>query len=248
MIIENILGMKVNPSTYSQTVEQIETWIQKEQTKFISIAAVNNLVCALKDPQIMAIENRADMVTTDGTPLVWILKKRGYKNCSRVYGPTLMLHVLKMAEQKGHGIFLYGCTDELLDKLIENLKKQFPQLNIAGRHAPPFRPLTDQESDDISKEINDSGAQLVFVGLSSPKQEVWMDAHKKKLNKVVMLGVGAAFLFHAGEVKQAPPILQKLGLEWLFRLVNEPKRLWRRYLIGNSYFIWKLLTAGIMGK
>ena len=243
MITEKILGMKVNPLTYSFAVNQIEQWLKEKTSRFVSIAAVNNIVCALRDPQLMQIENTADMVTTDGMPLVWILKSRGHKDCERVYGPTLMLKILKMAEREQFPSFFYGCTDEILVTLTNNLKSQFPKLRVAGTFAPPYRTLSEEENNRIVDHINLSGARLVWVGLSTPKQEQWMYYNKNKIKNCVLLGVGAAFLFHAGKVKQAPAILQKLGLEWLFRLTMEPRRLWRRYIWGNFYFIWKLILS-----
>ena len=240
MQTEKILGMNVNPLTYERATDIIDGWMDAGETRFVSVSAVNNIVCALKDSQLMEIENSADMVTTDGMPLVFILKSRGYKDCSRVYGPTLMLHLLKRCEEKHTGIYLFGCTDDILDILVDNLKARYPDLVIAGRHAPPFRPLTDEENQAVIDDIHASGAKLVFVGLSTPKQEEWMYRNRNLLQGAVMIGVGAAFLFHAGKVKQAPPVLQKVGLEWLFRLLMEPRRLWRRYVFGNSFFIWRL--------
>ena len=235
--------MKANPLDYQRATDQVESWIEAGKTRFVSIASVNNVVCSLKDPALMDIQNQADMVTTDGKPLVWILRNRGHKDCSRVYGPTLMLHVLAMAEANGYSIYLYGCTDEIIEKLMQNLKERYPKLQIAGHYAPPFRPLTEEENDEVVSKINASGASLVFVGLSSPKQEQWMHHNRPKLQNTIMLGVGAAFLFHAGMVKQAPAVLQNMGLEWLFRLVMEPKRLWKRYIFGNSFFLWRLFLS-----
>jgi N-acetylglucosaminyldiphosphoundecaprenol N-acetyl-beta-D-mannosaminyltransferase len=248
MVFERILGMKVNPLTYTRAVEQIRLWldeykdIQSKGSRFVSISAVNNVVNALKNPTLMDIQNSADMVTTDGMPLVWILKSRGHKDCSRVYGPTLMLHTLSMAEEQGHPVYFYGCTDAILQELEKRLQRKYPKLRIAGSFSPPFRPLTEEENKGIVQKIQESGAKIVFVGLSTPKQEQWMYLNRDKLHNTVLMGVGAAFLFHAGEVKQAPSWIQKIGMEWFFRLCCEPKRLWKRYILGNSYFVWKLIT------
>ncbi len=255
MITDQILGMNVNPSTYRNVVETIRGWLRERipqsepgasanspHGRFISIAAVFNIVSALKDPQLMQIENSADLVTTDGMPLVWVLRRRGYRECERVYGPTLMLETLKMAEQDGYPSFFYGCTEQILGKLLLNLKLRYPRLKVAGCYAPPFRPLTPEENQQVVDQIIRSGARLVWVGISSPKQEYWMHQNRPRLPGSVMLGVGAAFLFHSGTIKQAPEVMQRLGLEWLFRLCIEPKRLWRRYLFGNSYFLWRLMT------
>jgi N-acetylglucosaminyldiphosphoundecaprenol N-acetyl-beta-D-mannosaminyltransferase len=240
MLTEKILGMNVNPLTYERATDIIDSWTVDDKTRFVSVSSVNNVVCAMNDPSLMDIQNRADMVTTDGMPLVFILKNRGYSDCSRVYGPTLTLHVLERCAEKGTGIYLFGCTDDVLDILCINLKAKYPKLVISGRNAPPFRPLTDEENQAVIDDIHESGAKIVLVGLSTPKQEQWMYRNRELLQGVVMIGVGAAFLFHADKVRQAPPLLQKMGLEWFFRLLMEPKRLWRRYLYGNSFFLWRL--------
>lgn len=243
MIEDHILGMKVNPLTYTHATDQIEQWLTEDRTRFVSICSVNNVVTALRDPDLMAIENDADMVTTDGMPLVWHLKRKGHRDCSRVYGPTLMLHVLERAAQKGFPVYFYGCTDDVLEKLRRNLLEKFADLKIVGMFAPPFRALSEEENADHVRAINDSGARLVFVGISTPKQEFWMQKNRPHLNRCVILGVGAAFNFHAGLVKQAPPLIQRIGMEWAFRLVMEPRRLWRRYLFGNTYFLYRLFLS-----
>jgi len=181
-------------------------------------------------------------------PVVWALRSFGCRAQERVYGPTLTLALCAMAEKRGHSIFLYGSRPETLDSLKDNLLLQYPNLRIAGSFSPPFRPLTEDESAEILQRITDSGAAFVFVGLSTPKQELWMAAHAPQLDGMVLVGVGAAFDFHAGNLRQAPPWMQRSGLEWLFRLLAEPRRLWRRYLLVTPLFLplWCLQRLGIL--
>jgi N-acetylglucosaminyldiphosphoundecaprenol N-acetyl-beta-D-mannosaminyltransferase len=178
-------------------------------------------------------------------PLVWGLKLLGYPQATRVYGPDLMLTICQRAAAENLGIYLYGGTEACLTQLQVNLIKRFPTLNIVGADSPPFRPLEPQEEEVALAKINRSGAHILFVGLGCPKQEIWMANHYKKID-LVMVGVGAAFNFHSGLVSQAPRWLMALGLEWFYRLLMEPKRLWRRYLINNPAFIilftWQWFT------
>jgi len=164
----------------------------------------------------------------------------------RVYGPDLMLALCKQAAKEGHRIFLYGGRDEVLDILHQNLVARFPGLQIAGAYAPPFRPLTAEEDRAIVGRIKESGAHIVFIGIGSPKQERWMVDHRCKLPGVIMLSVGAAFDFHAGRVRQAPGWMRRSGLEWFFRLLMEPRRLWKRYILTQLFLpMWMLELIGI---
>lgn len=241
MITERILGIKVNPLTIGKAVLQIKAWIAKGSTYFVSISSVNNIVSALKNHDLMKVQNCADMTTTDGMPLVWVLKLLGYKNIERVSGAEFMPAVLEMAEREGFSNYFYGCTDDVLEALKAKLRKKFPKLQIAGSYSPPFRKLTEEENRQIVDRINEKKPHLVWVGLSTPKQELWMFENRDRLKNCVMLGVGAAFNFITGKAKRAPKWMQDTGLEWLFRLIREPKRLWKRYLIGNTVFIYFIL-------
>nr|WP_277881727.1 WecB/TagA/CpsF family glycosyltransferase [Phormidium sp. FACHB-592] len=190
--------------------------------------------------------NGAALVTPDGMPLVMGLRLLGVKQQQRVYGPDLMLAWCDRAAQAGIPLYLYGGTKLMLDTLQQNLVQRFPGLIIAGTHAPPFRPLTLEEERADRDRIHASGASVVFVGLGCPKQEEWMARQQGKLN-AVMVGVGAAFSFHSGEVSQAPRWMMAWGLEWLYRFAMEPARLWRRYLINNPAFLllfsWQLVRS-----
>lgn len=180
--------------------------------------------------------NHAALVTPDGMPLVWALRLLGVKGQQRVYGPDLMLAWCERAAELGLPIYLYGSTDHTLQKLQAYLQNRFPGLPIAGCHAPPFRPLTPEEEEADIQRMYQSGAKVVFLGLGCPKQEQWMYRNRGKF-PCVMIGVGAAFAFFSGEVQQAPRWMMKFGLEWLYRFIQEPKRLWQRYLINNPAFV-----------
>jgi N-acetylglucosaminyldiphosphoundecaprenol N-acetyl-beta-D-mannosaminyltransferase len=179
------------------------------------------------------------MTTPDGMPVAWRLRKLGFPCQQRINGPDLMWKYCKCAAQVGQAIFFYGSTKQILGMLQTKLRTVFPALKIAGVYSPSFRELTEEEDQKIVNLMNRSGAKVVFVGLGCPKQEKWMAAHRGRVH-AVMIGVGAAFDYHAGMIKRAPLWMQNVGLEWLFRLISEPRRLWRRYLVTNSKFIWML--------
>ena len=201
-----------------------------------------------QDPEVRRILNEAAIATPDGMPVVWAMRSFGAADQQRVYGPTLMLEMCRDAAAQGHKIFLYGSSPECLEKLQANLRKKFPSIDIVDAYSPPFRPLTPEEDAEIVERIQASGAEIVFVGISTPKQEKWMAAHVDSLPGTVMVGVGAAFDFHADLLRQAPAWMQRNGLEWLFRLVVEPKRLWRRYVLETPRFLplWAFQRMGLM--
>jgi N-acetylglucosaminyldiphosphoundecaprenol N-acetyl-beta-D-mannosaminyltransferase len=245
MYIENegryaILGTRVNHVTYLDATKLVTGWAEKGLYKTVCAANVHMVMEGYDNPEVQQAVNQADLVTPDGVPLVWTLRALGATRATRVYGPTLMLYVCQEARNLNLPIGLYGSSPEVLTKLEQNLLKQIPGLNIAYRYSPPFRALTAQEDEEVITAIRSSGARILFVGLGCPKQELWMQKHRGQL-KTVMLGVGAAFDFHAGTVRQAPALIQNAGLEWLFRLLMEPKRLWRRYVKHNPRFVYLLL-------
>ncbi len=200
---------------------------------------------AYDDRAYRDLVNAADLVTPDGMPLVWMLRALGVCGQGRVYGPDLMIHVCQAASEQGVPVGFYGGHPETLPLLTTNLRARFPALHVAYAYSPPFRPLTEEEDAGVVEAINRSGARILFVGLGCPKQELWMAAHLGRI-RAVMLGVGAAFDFHAGRVRQAPRWMQYAGLEWLFRLAMEPRRLWRRYARHNPRFV-ALALAQLLG-
>ena len=195
---------------------------------------------AYEDEQYRKVQNEAFLAVPDGKPLVLVCKKRGFADAGRIAGPDLMPKILKLSQEKGYSHYFYGSTEKTLTLLKEKLLKSYPDLKIAGMYSPPFRQLTEEEDRQIIRQINESRPDFIWVGLGAPKQEIWMNAHKEKVNGL-MLGVGAAFDFHAGTVKRAPGWMQEWCLEWLFRLCQDPKRLIKRYLKTNTKFLWLTL-------
>ncbi len=246
--------------------DRVLNWVATGQKHYVNICTADTMVQCFDRPDMAKIVKNAGMATTDGMPLVWLAHYYGFKDATRVYGPDLMLALCaatsgseseRVVECGSEGVagsnshtpipphihtssvshFFYGATNEVLEQLKKNLLEKFPDLQIAGMYSPPFRPLSDIEKVDVAEMINQSGADVVWCGLGTPKQDYWVAEFRSRLNCAAILAVGAAFNFHAGHVKQAPRWMMKGGLEWLFRLCAEPKRLWRRYLIGNPRFI-----------
>ncbi len=231
-----ILGMRVDPTSYRQATENILTWAKAGESRYVCVANVHMVMETYDCPDFRQIVNSADMVVPDGMPLVWMLRKMGYPDQERVNGPDLMISILQTASEQGVAVGFLGSTSHVLNRLREHLMRRFPALEIAYGCSPPFRPLTPQEDGKIIDGINASNARILFVGLGCPKQERWMATHKERV-RAVMLGVGAAFDFHAGVKARAPIWMQQAGLEWFFRMMTEPQRLWYRYFYHNSRFL-----------
>jgi N-acetylglucosaminyldiphosphoundecaprenol N-acetyl-beta-D-mannosaminyltransferase len=243
----NVLGIGVSAVNLDIAVDTIDQWIAEGQRDYVCVSGVHGVMESQGDAELQRIHNAAGLVTPDGMPLVWLLKLGGIRYADRVYGPDLMLALFERAQARGYRHFFYGATDDTIERLSGNLLEKFPGSVIAGSYAPPFRPLTAEEDDDVVRRINQSGADIVWVGLSTPKQERWMAAHRDRLSAGALIGVGAAFDFHAGLKLQAPRFIQRSGFEWLFRMAVEPRRLWRRYLTNNPRFVLRVATqlAGI---
>ncbi|VAX35394.1 N-acetylmannosaminyltransferase [hydrothermal vent metagenome] len=245
----DILGVKVDAINLSLACQRIECWIQKHIKTYVCIAPVATIIDAQKDVKYREIVNNAGMVTPDGMPVVWIGKKlKKNKVIERTYGPDLMRDFCQLSQDKGYRHYFYGGLEDTLVKLKSNLLEQFPRLNISGLFSPPMLDIGEDESQDVLDQINAAKPDVLWVGLGSPKQDYWMVQHRNKLDVPVMIGVGAAFDFFAGTKRQAPVWIQKSGLEWLFRLCSEPKRLWRRYVLGNTLFIFLILKETITGR
>ncbi|MBN9660688.1 MAG: WecB/TagA/CpsF family glycosyltransferase [Acidobacteria bacterium] len=232
----SILGLRVWSTNYAEVTRQSIAWARLAESRYISTAPVYNVMLAYDDPLYHQALTGADLVVPDGVPVVWALRLLGARHAARVYGPDLTLHLLAAAQQHSISVGFYGGTPQVLDLLLFNLRRRFPQLNIAYAFAPPFRPPTDEEDLETVHRIHSSGARLLFVGIGTPKQDFWMARHCGRL-PAVMVGVGAAFDFLAGTKPQAPRWMMRLGLEWLFRLASEPRRLWKRYLKYNPRFV-----------
>ncbi|UCF93735.1 MAG: WecB/TagA/CpsF family glycosyltransferase [Desulfobacterales bacterium] len=229
--------MRVDATNYQDATKQVMRWAAAGDSRYVCIANVHMTMEAFDRDRFRRIVNRADLVTPDGMPLVLTLRLLGIKRQTRVYGPTLTLHVCKAAAQQAIPVGLYGGNRETVEKLVPNLKTRFPELQIVYAYSPPFRPLTAEEDAAVVTAILASQAKILFVGLGCPKQEHWMAEHLGRI-KAVMIGVGAAFDFHAGTIRQAPDWIMRLSLEWLYRLLMEPERLWRRYLYNNPRYVF----------
>lgn len=231
-----ILGMPVDATSYEDATNRVRIWAQNRLSKYVCIATVNNVMESYDSPLVNTVMGNADLVTPDGMPLVWGLGALGVEGASRCYGPDLTPKVLAMAEREGLPVGFYGGSQQVLDALQTVVKSRFPKLRIDYALSPPFRPLTPEEDRDVVQKIADSGIRILFIGLNSPKQDIWMYEHRGRVD-CVMLGVGAAFDFLAGTKPQAPRWMMAAGLEWIFRLATEPKRLWKRYLKHNPRFV-----------
>jgi N-acetylglucosaminyldiphosphoundecaprenol N-acetyl-beta-D-mannosaminyltransferase len=231
-----ILGMRVDATNYTEATQKVIQWAKAKESRYICAANVHMTMEAFDNPMFSKVVNRAALVTPDGMPLVLALQALAVKGASRVCGPTLTLDVCKAAAQEGVPIALYGGTSESLAAFATFLKTQFPDIQVVCQISPPFRPLTASEDEAYTRQIVESGAGIVLVGIGCPKQELWMAAHQGRI-PAAMLGVGAAFDFHSGRVKRAPVWMQKSCLEWFYRLMQEPQRLWKRYTIHNLRFI-----------
>lgn len=232
----HILGMRVDPTSYQDATAKILSWAERGESRYVCVANVHMVMEAYDDPRFRRMVNESDLVTPDGMPLVWMMRLLGKKGQERVYGPELTLRVLEAAAEKGIPVGFYGSSPEVLENLVNNLRRRYTGLRVVYAHSPPYRELSAQEEEEVVRSIRESGAKILFVGLGCPKQERWMANHKGKID-AVMVGVGAAFDFHAGRVRQAPPWMQRMGLEWLFRLLMEPRRLWKRYAKHNPRFV-----------
>ena len=237
----NILGVGVSAITMTDALAQFDEWIATGANQYVCVTGVHGVMESHRDPALRDIHNRAGLVTPDGMPLVWISRLRGYRQVERVYGPDLMLACCEASVTKRYRHFFYGGAEGVPERLAERLQERFPGLQVADRWSPPYRELTAAEERDMIDRINAANPDIVWVGLSTPKQERWMARYVGRLSAPVLIGVGAAFDFLAGLKRQAPRWMQRASLEWLFRLATEPRRLWRRYLINNPRFVWRFL-------
>ncbi|WP_293996360.1 WecB/TagA/CpsF family glycosyltransferase [Sphaerotilus sp.] len=231
-----VLGVPVDVLDWPTAVERICGWAKARESRYVSICDAHSIVRASHESRHGHHIAEADMVTPDGWPVAWMLRHLGHPRQQRINGPDLMELLLVEAEQRGLGVYVYGTTDATLAALQDALQAAYPALNIVGMHSPPFRALSDEEDRADVARINASGAHLVMTGLGCPKEDRWMFEHRGRV-QAVMLGIGAGIDFHAGTVARAPTWMREHGLEWLFRLTQEPHRLWKRYLVNNTLFV-----------
>jgi N-acetylglucosaminyldiphosphoundecaprenol N-acetyl-beta-D-mannosaminyltransferase len=233
-----VLDIPLAISDYEEVIDWMDAVIAANARAYVTAAAVNLIMAAREDPEVLAAVLGATLAVPDGQPLVWALRALGHGRATRVYGPDLMLHFCARAAAAGTRMYLYGGrTEEALELLERRLRERFPGLQVVGGFSPPYRRLTDEEERRVIADIDASRAAIVWVGIGQPKQELWMAHMRPRLSAPVLVGVGAAFDFHAGLVPQAPPWMQRGGLEWVYRLAREPRRLWRRYARYNPRFV-----------
>jgi N-acetylglucosaminyldiphosphoundecaprenol N-acetyl-beta-D-mannosaminyltransferase len=238
----SVLGVFIDVLDWDLVLHKIKVWGSLRDSRYVCICNVHSIVTTSSDLEFYDAVQSADMATPDGAPIAWFMRVLGYTKQQRINGPDLMWGYCLEANRQDDwpSIYLYGSSEETLSLLQQRLADQFPRLSIAGAYSPPFRVLNSNEELNIINNINDSGAGVIWVSLGCPKQEKWMAAQQGKV-KGVMIGVGAAFDYHAGTVVRAPLWMQYSGLEWLHRLCSEPRRLWRRYLVTNTIFILKVI-------
>lgn len=236
----NVLGVGISVLNLPSALAAIAEALHTRRKGYICVTGVHGVIEAQADDHFRRILNDSFLCTPDGMPMVWMGKIRGHREMRRVYGPDLMLDVCAWSEKNSCRHFFFGGADGVAQLLTEKLKARFPKLEIVGTFTPPFRPLNAAEEKDLQEMIRVAKPDILWVGLSTPKQEKFMAEFLPKLDVTLMIGVGAAFDFHAGRVRQAPRWMQRSGLEWLFRLLCEPRRLGKRYLKNNPLFVWKI--------
>ena len=231
-----VLLAPIDALTWDAALSRIHAWAAQRESRYVCICNAHSVVTASHDAAFGQVVAQADMATADGAPVAWMIRRLGFKDQQRINGPDLMWRYFAQAAQRQESVYLYGGAPETLAILQKRIALDFPGLKVAGAVSPPFRTLTPAEDAAAVDHINASGAGTVWVSLGCPKQEIWMAAHRGRIN-AVMVGVGAAFDYHAGTIQRAPLWMQNNSLEWFYRLATEPRRLWRRYLMTNTLFI-----------
>ncbi len=239
----NILGVGVSIINIDQALECIHGWIKRHEPHYVCVTPAHSIMACTHDPHLRAIFNHSGLTTPDGMSIVWLLRLKGHHHVRRVYGPDLMNALCRQSLEYGYRHYFYGGAPGVAETLQAKMQEQYPGLQVAGTYCPPFRPLTPEEDIQVMEIIKDSKPDILWVGISSPKQEIWMAEHVERLGIPALIGVGAAFDFLSGNKEQAPRWIQRSGLEWLFRLASEPKRLWRRYVEYPLFLILILLQA-----
>lgn len=237
-----VLGVPMSALSMNEAIAAIDEWIHQGQRQYICTIDVHALVESHFASDVRDIYRSAGIAAPDGMPLVWLLHQSGYHAADRICGPDLMPMVFRESQSRGYRHFLYGSTEDTLSLLRQQLNRNFPGAKIVGYHSPPFRPLTCDEEREIDELLNAANPDIVWVGLGAPKQDRWMAAHRNTLKAPILIGVGGAFEMMAGKVKRAPRVLRRTGCEWMFRMIQEPRRLSRRYLKSNFQFVLMLAS------
>ena len=238
-----IMGVDIADLNMDMLMDLTKRHLSDMSGTYITVSNVHTTVTAYEEEDYRVKQNGAFLANPDGTPLTWVGRQRGGASIGRTTGPSYMGEVFAVSREKGYTHYFYGSTQETLDKLKDALEKAYPGLSIAGMYSPPFRALSEDEDSEITAMIAEADADFIWVGLGAPKQERWMAAHEGMF-RGVMVGVGAGFDYFADNIKRAPQWMQKCGLEWFYRLIQDPKRLFKRYLVTNSKFIWNAMIRG----
>ena len=239
----NIMGVNLAAIDMPWLIEFTKRYIKELSGNYMCVSNVHTTVMSFDDAEYCAVQNGGIMAIPDGGPLSSVGRKRGFSEMERTTGPDYLKEVLKISAEEGYRHYFYGSTEETLEKLKKHLEDEYPGVKVVGMYSPPFRALSETEDAEIIRMINQSDADLVWIGLGAPKQEYWMASHQGKI-KGFMVGVGAAFDYLAGNISRAPMWMQKANLEWLYRLLQEPKRLFKRYFYTNTKFIWNAVIRG----
>ncbi len=239
----NILGVNISVTDMKKTVAYLRAHVRELSGSYICISNVHTTVMSYDSEEYCAIQNQAVLALPDGKPLSVVCKRRGFPEAQRVTGPDLMEEIFSVSVKEGYCHYFYGSTEETLKLLREKLEKRYPGIQIAGCESPPFRPLTNGEDKKITEQMNQARADFVWIGLGAPKQERWMYAHRDRIQGL-MIGVGAGFDYFAGNIRRAPMWMQKCSLEWLYRLLQDPRRLFKRYLVTNTKFMLLTIRNG----
>jgi N-acetylglucosaminyldiphosphoundecaprenol N-acetyl-beta-D-mannosaminyltransferase len=237
----NILGVGVTATNLSDATRQIGQWIDEGRKEYVVLCTVHTILEAMDHPSLRQRINAAGMATPDGMPLVFLSRLRGHREVNRVYGPDLLLEVAAVAAERGYRFYFYGGAEGVADEILDVMTARFPGLQVVGATSPPMRDQEAEEDEAVIQQINAAEPDIIWVGLGSPKQDRWMARHRDRLDAPVLIGIGAAFDFLSHRTPQAPRWIQRSGFEWLFRLITEPRRLWRRYVIGNPRFVYHIL-------
>lgn len=239
----NVIGCQISKVTKRGAIDKVLEGVRSGRGGYVCFTNVHTSVTAHGNPKFLTVLNESFLTFPDGKPLYWVGKLKGIGDVEQVPGPEFLPELLETDATPPLRHYFYGGRPEVLEILIANLKAGYPHADIVGWESPPFRELTEEEDEQVVARIRDSGTHIVWVGLGAPKQEYWMQAHAERLKPALLMGVGAAFDFHAGSVKRAPGWMRFMGLEWLHRLIQEPRRLWKRYLVTNTLFIFYVLKG-----
>lgn len=241
----NVLGVGISVLNLRTALAALEGALAAGQRGYVTVTPVHGVMECRHDPELRRIFNRSLLTTPDGMPLVWLGRLAGHREMGRVYGPELMERVFEWTRSSGHTHFLYGGQEGVAEALRARLETRFPGARVVGTYTPPFRPLNEEEQADLERQVASLQPDFFWVGISTPKQERFMAENWKRLQAGIMIGVGAAFDFHAGRVRQAPRWIQRSGFEWLYRLAREPRRLWKRYATANPLFLWSIALQAL---